>query len=64
LLGGLDYLEQFTLPAILPSGVEIHLIHGAKDIIAPVEERAVLPGIKETLLPNAGHGVLFEYVEQ
>jgi pimeloyl-ACP methyl ester carboxylesterase len=59
LLSGLDYLEQFTLPAI-PSGVEIHLIHGAKDIIAPVEERAVLPGIKETLLPNAGHGVLFD----
>lgn len=59
LLAGLDYLEQFTLPAI-PSGVEIHLIHGAKDIVAPVKERVVLSEAKETLFSNAGHGVLFD----
>lgn len=63
LLAGLDYLEQFTLP-VIPSGVEVRLIHGAKDIVAPVEERAVFTGIKETLFPNAGHGVLFNYVEK
>jgi hypothetical protein len=63
LLSGLDYLEQFTLP-VIPSSVEVHLIHGAKDIVAPVEERAVFTGIKETLFPSGGHGVLFDYVAQ
>jgi pimeloyl-ACP methyl ester carboxylesterase len=63
LLAGLDYLEQYTLP-VIPSGVEIRLIHGAKDIIAPVEERVVAPGRKETLFPSAGHGVLFNYLKR
>jgi len=63
LLAGLNYLEHFTLPAI-PRGVEIRLIHGAKDIVAPVEERAEFSGIQEALFPNAGHGVLFDYVAQ
>ena len=61
LLDGLGYLEKFILPS-MPANVEIHAVHGGKDIIAPAGERYTAPGVKETLVPKAGHGILFDYV--
>ena len=44
LFAGLDYLGSSVLPSQAPSGVKVKLVHGARDIIAPVSERAQLAG--------------------
>ncbi|MEN8141472.1 MAG: alpha/beta hydrolase [Thermodesulfobacteriota bacterium] len=54
LLAGLDYLAGFTLP-VLPPGLPVRLVHGRKDVIAPLAELPSLPGAKVTVVAGAGH---------
>jgi pimeloyl-ACP methyl ester carboxylesterase len=61
LLDGLDYLQKFVLPEKLPAGVKIRFIHGAKDIISPVKERAEFAGADAHVEPNGGHAVFIDY---
>ena len=63
LLAGLDYLEGFIFPDV-PFGVDIHIVHGAKDVVAPVHERPQCAGVQETVFPNGGHAVLFDYLKR
>jgi len=60
LLAGLDYLQNFTLPARGPKGLPVHMIHGRKDVVAPVGEMAKLAGATCEVFANAGHMVLLD----
>lgn len=57
---GLDYLQNFTFPAHVPAGVTVHIIHGRKDVVAPVREMPQLAGVTCEVFPNAGHMVLLD----
>ncbi|MDA8164913.1 MAG: methyltransferase domain-containing protein [Desulfobacteraceae bacterium] len=49
---GLDYLAQArSLPAPVPT----RLVHGRRDLIVPLAERAELPGAESEVLDHAGH---------
>lgn len=61
LLMGLKYLQDFVLPDEAPQGVKVQLIHGAKDIIAPVKERVEFTGAEALIEPSGGHAVFFDY---
>lgn len=58
LLTGLDYLESFNLPPRFPEGVAVHMIHGTKDLIAPIKEMPRIPGATCEIFPSCGHVVL------
>lgn len=53
---GLDFLQSLGAekPVALP-GADIFCLHGGKDIIAPVEERARIPGARYLLDQQGGH---------
>lgn len=53
---GLHFLSQYTLPGSLPD-IDIRLIHGKQDIIAPVKEMAVLKNSTLEIIENSGHAV-------
>lgn len=59
LASGLDYLEEFSLPDKAPE-VPVRIIHGRKDVVAPLAERVALRGAEELILPHAGHMVLLD----
>lgn len=56
---GLDYLEQWRLPA---QGIQCPVAcwHGRRDIIAPVAERAVIPGASTTIIEHGGHALFLD----
>ncbi|MBU4262091.1 MAG: alpha/beta hydrolase [Proteobacteria bacterium] len=60
LMTGLDYLQNFTLPAHIPDGLAVHMIHGRKDLVAPVEEMPQFLGATHEVFPRAGHMVLLD----
>ncbi len=60
LFSGLDYLEGWNMPAYVPEGVSVSVIHGRKDVVAPVEEMAHFPGVSCDVLPHSGHLVLLD----
>ena len=51
---GLDYLAGFRQRE-WPSALAVHVVHGARDVIAPWEERVKISGARTTDLPNDGH---------
>lgn len=59
LAAGLDYLEGFRPPDKAP-GVPVRIIHGRKDVVAPLAERIALKGADELILPHGGHMVLLD----
>lgn len=60
LLAGLDYLEKYTMPDRAPSGVHTRIIHGRKDVVAPVDEMVDFAGINGEIIRNAGHMVILD----
>jgi len=56
---GLDYLGQWRLPKC---GVQcpVSCWHGRRDIIAPVAERAVIPGARGTIIEHGGHALFLD----
>ncbi len=59
LLEGLDYLEHYRLvPGLSLPEAGIMVLHGERDIVAPVAERPRLAGAWEMLYPRLGHAVL------
>ena len=63
LLAGLDYLAAFTLPDKLPPATPVTIIHGRRDLVAPISQMARLPGAVCEILPHAGHMVLLDQPE-
>lgn len=45
----INQLRAFNIPTIM--------IHGERDLIAPVEERPTIPGAREVILPMIGHPI-------
>lgn len=60
LLAGLDYLAAFTLPDKLPPETPVTVIHGRRDLVAPISQIARLPGAACEILPHGGHMVLLD----
>ncbi len=60
LFAGLRYLENFPFPESVPTGVKITLVHGRKDVVAPLAEMVRLPGASEDVVRTAGHMVLLD----
>lgn len=60
LVAGLDYLRHFRLPPSLPAGIPVKIIHGRKDVVAPVSNMARLPGAACEIMPHSGHMVLLD----
>ena len=60
LLAGLDYLQNFTPPDSLPQKSKVRIIHGRKDVVAPIGDMAGFPGVEPEIYPHSGHMVLIE----
>ncbi|MFO7760859.1 MAG: alpha/beta fold hydrolase [Thermodesulfobacteriota bacterium] len=59
LIDGLDYLEDYRFMSVpVSSGIKVRVLHGVRDLIAPVAERPCMDGASETLFPRLGHAVL------
>ncbi len=56
---GLDYLAQWRLPAQVPQ-CPVSCWHGRRDIVAPVEEQAVIPGARATIIEHGGHALFLD----
>jgi malonyl-CoA O-methyltransferase len=58
---GLTYLQNFPLTArtaeLADLNLPTYLLHGAKDIIAPAAEIAIIPGAASQIIRSAGHPV-------
>lgn len=56
---GLDYLGQWRLPA---QGVQcpVSCWHGRRDIIAPVADRAMIPGARLFTIEHGGHALFLD----
>ncbi|OGQ88419.1 MAG: hypothetical protein A2512_05800 [Deltaproteobacteria bacterium RIFOXYD12_FULL_56_24] len=56
---GLDYLGQWRLSE---RGVQCPVFcwHGRRDIIAPVAEQAVIPGVRGIIIEHGGHALFFD----
>ncbi|MEA2083568.1 MAG: malonyl-ACP O-methyltransferase BioC [Thermodesulfobacteriota bacterium] len=55
---GLDYLKRVRVDDVridLLSGMEVHLIHGRRDIIAPMDQMPELSGAGREILDQEGH---------
>jgi pimeloyl-ACP methyl ester carboxylesterase len=61
LIAGLDYLQNFTPPVRVPGGLPVNMIHGRKDVVAPLGEMLKLSGATCEVFPNAGHMVLLDH---
>ena len=60
---GLDYLAASTLPGKVPPETKVTVIHGRRDLVAPVDHMAKLPGAACEILPHGGHMVLLDQYE-
>lgn len=60
LLQGLDYLQNYNVPDGFVPSVPVHVLHGRKDIVAPVKERIRIPESEEKVLDHSGHMVLLD----
>ncbi len=56
---GLDYLATYRLDSRPLPTIKIKIIHGAKDIVAPVAEVPAIAGSTQNIIPHAGHPVFF-----
>ena len=59
---GLQALADFTFPAddLLRrrlDGIDTHVIHGRKDVVAPVDQRGEIPRARTKIIKNGGHAV-------
>ncbi|MCK5230157.1 MAG: alpha/beta hydrolase, partial [Desulfobulbaceae bacterium] len=55
---GLDYLKQVRVDDIridLLTGMEVHMIHGRRDIITPMDQMPALSGAGREILDQDGH---------
>ncbi|MFP3982569.1 MAG: alpha/beta fold hydrolase [Desulfurivibrionaceae bacterium] len=59
LIDGLDYLESYNLvdPPV-SAGIKLRVLHGDRDIVAPLSDRPKLAGARELIIPYLGHAVL------
>lgn len=55
LLAGLDYLAASPLEGPAPAGVAVQVIHGRKDVVAPVGERPQITGARQQVVDAGGH---------
>lgn len=60
LLAGLLYLEKYSLPDRVPSEVNMRIIHGRKDVVAPVAEMVSFSGVSGEIIPHGGHLVFID----
>ena len=51
----LDYLASSSLSGQAPAGVSVRVIHGRKDVVAPVGERPQIEGALDEVLDASGH---------
>lgn len=59
LLDGLDYLEGYNLEGLsVSAGIKLRVLHGDRDIVAPLSDRPKLTGARELIIPHLGHAVL------
>ena len=54
---GLDYLAAYQLDSRPLPTIEITIIHGAKDVVAPVAEMPSIGGSTQNIIRHAGHPV-------
>ncbi len=55
---GLDYLKQVRVDDVwidLKAGMEVHMIHGRRDIITPMDQMPALSGVGREILDQDGH---------
>ncbi|MCA1766208.1 MAG: alpha/beta hydrolase, partial [Desulfobulbaceae bacterium] len=61
---GLGYLQDFRLNSkaeqVARLNISAYVLHGAKDIIAPPAEMAVVPGTVSRIIKSAGHPVFLD----
>lgn len=57
---GLDYLASFPIVGRAPVGVSVQIIHGRKDVVAPVPERPQINGAAHKVMDAAGHLIFAE----
>ncbi len=55
LVAALDFLASSSLSGQAPAGVAVQVMHGRKDVVAPVGERPHIAGAYEQLVDGAGH---------
>lgn len=64
LTAGLSYLQNFPLAArtskLAELDLPVFLLHGARDLIAPVAEMATIPGAASQIIKSAGHPVFLD----
>ncbi len=61
LLGaGLDYLEGFRLAESRVVTVPLSVLHGGRDVVAPIGDMVRLPGMTCEIIPHGGHMVLLD----
>lgn len=51
----LDYLALSPLVGQAPSGVSVRVVHGRKDVVAPVGERPQIEGAMDKVIDASGH---------
>lgn len=54
---GLDYLAAYRLDSSPLPTIKIKIIHGAKDVVAPVAEAPTIAGSTQNIIRHAGHPV-------
>jgi malonyl-ACP O-methyltransferase BioC len=54
---GLNYLAAYRLDSRPLATIKIKIIHGAKDVVAPVAEVPSIAGSTQNIIPHAGHPV-------
>jgi malonyl-CoA O-methyltransferase len=59
LIRGLDYLGQWRLPEQMTQ-CPVFCWHGRRDIVAPVTERAIIPGACTTIIEHGGHALFLD----
>ncbi|MEN8258155.1 MAG: alpha/beta hydrolase [Thermodesulfobacteriota bacterium] len=55
LVAGLDYLADHPLCGSAPAGISVQILHGRKDVVAPVAERPQIEGAREEVIDATGH---------
>ncbi|MFH1215595.1 MAG: alpha/beta hydrolase [Pseudomonadota bacterium] len=60
LWSGLDYLERFRVPSPVPDAVPVSVLHGRKDVVAPVGEMVQLGAMECDVIAHGGHMVLLD----
>ncbi|MBU0486006.1 MAG: alpha/beta fold hydrolase [Proteobacteria bacterium] len=58
---GLDYLQTSNPAGPLAAGLEVHIIHGGRDIIAPVSQMFTMAGARVKVVKRGGHPIFIDH---